>query len=177
MGNVNLAHKLLLLIADYNALREKKEKSARKDYDAAIVAASRAAFIQNAALGNERAGLWFASRSDENGQYWAKVYIERAHLDLEKRYPQILKRDASSLLEKTAEESASLSIWYGGLDKSALFGSTLKNSFSTQSEGRLAPTTTTFRAVAMFDPEAVDDTGKCRSAVRFFNGRSANNLS
>lgn len=186
IGNANLAHKLLLLKADFNALQENHEKKVRMDYDAAIVAASRAGFIQDAALANERAGLWFSSRNDENSQYWAKVYIERAHLlysdwsahgkarHMMRTYPQILNKDASSSLGKTIGESVSQITGYSGQDRSGAMGAAVTSSGSFTPEARLTQTSTTFRGVTRFDPEAAGQHSRVAERSSFFTANAGN---
>lgn len=75
-GAVNSVHKLQLLKAEYKALNGKDHDSVRHSYDAAISMASKAGFLQDSALANERAGLFFLQHGDE---FWASVYLTRAH--------------------------------------------------------------------------------------------------
>lgn len=78
-GAVNCVHKLLLLEAEYasvNSGEKSKRDEIKKLYDSAISAASRSGFVHDAALANERAGIWFQSLDDD---FWASSYLSRAH--------------------------------------------------------------------------------------------------
>lgn len=185
LGNSNLAHKLLLLTAECNALHEKNEKNIRRAFDAAIVAASRAGFIQDAALGNERAGLWLSSRSSEDNDYWARVYLERAFLlysdwsaqgkarHLVKCHSRILKIDGSSSIEKTGGESISQHTGFSGpnsgtsgYERSSFRGS---ESSSLDISAKLSQSSTAFRGVQRFDPNVVRQHTNVAERSSFFN--------
>lgn len=77
---VNCVHKLWLLEAEYATLNRRGSRP-QKDkimnaFDSAISAAARSGLVHDAALANERAGLWFQSLGDE---FWASSYLSRAH--------------------------------------------------------------------------------------------------
>eukprot|EP00978_Attheya_sp_CCMP212_P042239 scaffold254146_cov55-Attheya_sp.AAC.2 len=74
-GAVNWVHKLLLLNAEYDSLKG-KENEVRNSYDKAIAYVSRAGFLQDAALANERAGIFHIGLGDN---HWVTHYLSRAH--------------------------------------------------------------------------------------------------
>jgi len=76
---VNCVHKLWLLNAEYATLSGNKRGDGdeiQKAYDAAISVATRSGFLHDAALANERAGIWFRSLGDD---FWASSFISKAH--------------------------------------------------------------------------------------------------
>lgn len=76
-GNVNVHHMLLLLEAENYSLKKNADiAQVRQKYDEAISMSTRAGFVNDQALGNERAGLFFLKRGDLS---WASTYIARAH--------------------------------------------------------------------------------------------------
>lgn len=76
-GNMNCLHMLHILQAE-EAVSQKRQKvdEMKGMYDLAISTASRHGFVQDAALANERAGLFFHDAEDP---YWAKYYFGKAH--------------------------------------------------------------------------------------------------
>lgn len=72
-GNVNCHHMLLLLTAE--KMVGKNVDVVQKAFDAAISAAGRSGFLNNRALANERAGIYFLSQNDST---WASTYLRRA---------------------------------------------------------------------------------------------------
>lgn len=79
--SVNTVHKLWILEAEYSTTLNVKKSRAQRDkimrtYDTAVSAAARSGIIHDAALANERAGVWFKALGDE---YWASSYLTRAH--------------------------------------------------------------------------------------------------
>jgi histidine kinase len=75
-GNPNTGHLVKLLYAEFLANRKHIKPDEIKSYfDMSIARASRAGFLHNAALANERAGIYFLNRRD---MYWARHYLGRA---------------------------------------------------------------------------------------------------
>lgn len=72
-GNVNCHHMLLLLRAEQ--VVGKNIEQVQRAYDAAIAAAGRSGFLNNQALANERAGIYFLSKNDWT---WAPTYLRRS---------------------------------------------------------------------------------------------------
>jgi len=75
-GAINYVHKLLLLQAEYASLYRNASDEIKKMFEAAISAASRSGFVQDCALANERAGIFFGDFGD---QFWASEYLTCAH--------------------------------------------------------------------------------------------------
>ena len=76
---VNCVHKLWLLEAEYATLggaKGSRREKIRSAYDSSISTASRAGFLHDAALANERAGIWFQTLGDN---FWASSYLSRAY--------------------------------------------------------------------------------------------------
>jgi hypothetical protein len=164
---VNFAHKLLLLKAEFESLTEVDEKKVRRMYDSTISAAARGGFINDAAIGNERAGSWFAGRND---QFWAQTYIERAYAlykdwsahgkarDLMKQFPTILGSEDSSFIEgvdyinyETRSHTTTPS--------ESCMPSTMLTSVpmeATRLNSPLKMSSTAFRGVKRFDPSVSD---------------------
>ena len=79
--DVNCVHKLWLLEAEYATLNLKSKNESQRDkimsaYDSAISAATRSGLLRDAAISNERAGIWFESLKDD---YWSESYLTKAH--------------------------------------------------------------------------------------------------
>ena len=72
----NVQHKLKLVIAERAAQQEKDPEVVKAMYDNAITLAQRSGFPQDAALANERAGIYFLSQQDS---FLAGAYMSRAH--------------------------------------------------------------------------------------------------
>lgn len=70
----NCLHMLALLEAEYAALRKKAD--VKHLFDTAIAMAGRSGFLQEKALANERAGLYFLGVDDYD---WASHYLSGAH--------------------------------------------------------------------------------------------------
>lgn len=83
-GGINCTHKLSILRAKYLTLatykdpkqNEKQDREVRRAFDEAIAQARKSGFLQDAALGNELAGDFFARR---NNDYWAAAYATDAY--------------------------------------------------------------------------------------------------
>ena len=73
---INNLHRYLLMKAEITACVSKDSKKAKDCYDAAISAASRAGFRQDAALGNELAAEYMLSNGDE---LWPCHYFTASH--------------------------------------------------------------------------------------------------
>jgi predicted ATPase len=171
IGNVNFSHKLLLLKAELEALSQSDEKKVRQAYDRAIAAASRAGFLQDAALGNERAGLWFVNRSDD---FWVKSYIERAYglysdwgaygkaADLARRYQTVLLPDStimSAILLGQTDEDTGLPYTVTRDGVTAVAGTQPPPLDGLSQEPRLRhprSSSTVFRGVQRFDGECAE---------------------
>ena len=72
---LNNLHRYLLMQADLAACCKRKRRTIKDLYDKAIAAASKAGFVQDAALGNEMAAEYFLSVNDG---FWSKHYFTRA---------------------------------------------------------------------------------------------------
>ena len=148
-GNINLSHKLMLLEADYMALTEKREDVLRRAFDRAIRAASRAGFLSDAAIANERAGIHFRERKDG---FWAETYLSRSAMlfsewgaqgkvnFMYKMYPEFLRSNEDMSFGAQADSTASS---VGGSND------------SSRGRGHLQqpPKSTSYRAKQKFDPE------------------------
>jgi hypothetical protein len=76
-GNPNTGHLVKLLHAEFLANRKHGNPHEIKSYfDMSIARANRAGFLHNAALANERAGLYFFG--NQKDMYWARHYLGRA---------------------------------------------------------------------------------------------------
>ena len=75
-GEPNVHHMLLILRAEQLSLRSRKVDDVKEAYDRAIAVSSRTGFLQNAALANERAGIFFLARGDHE---WAEMYISKSY--------------------------------------------------------------------------------------------------
>ena len=82
-GEPNVQHMLLILKAEQShvgrngANKDDHVRNVQKAYDTAISVSARSGFLQNAALANERAGLYFLEK--QNDDDWAQLYIGRAY--------------------------------------------------------------------------------------------------
>ena len=76
-GGVNVIHRLMLLRAESTSLlRSKKARSQMKAcFDTAVLTATRAGFVADAALANELAGEHFHRNRDD---FWANHYLSQA---------------------------------------------------------------------------------------------------
>lgn len=77
IGNPNCHHMYLLLKAEQEAAsrRRKPQDSVQRAYDEAVLAAGRLGFTHHQALANERAGIYFLRRGENQ---WASTYLTRA---------------------------------------------------------------------------------------------------
>jgi hypothetical protein len=75
---LNNLHRYYIMKADYSATFEsnKTREEVRKEFDQAISAATKAGFMQDAALAHELVGEFFVTREDI---FWAKHYLTSAH--------------------------------------------------------------------------------------------------
>ena len=77
LGNVNIIHCLNLLEAELAVLNGKSEKTVEDLYKSAIDIAAKNKFIQDEALSNELASVYFGSRNEQNrSDYYSKQAIE-----------------------------------------------------------------------------------------------------
>eukprot|EP00978_Attheya_sp_CCMP212_P048515 scaffold532450_cov102-Attheya_sp.AAC.1 len=88
-GAINFTHKLVLLQAEYGSLISSPDET-KKAYNSAIAMAGRSGFMQDCALANERAGMFFARTGDS---FWAREYLTRAQ-ELYKEYGALVKADS-----------------------------------------------------------------------------------
>jgi tetratricopeptide (TPR) repeat protein len=75
-GNVNCHHMLLLLRAEHATIDGRKRDDVQHAFGEAIIVSGRLGFLQNQALGNERAGVYFLEQKDT---VWAATYLTRAY--------------------------------------------------------------------------------------------------
>ena len=76
-GCPNVFHFVVLLEAEYMAVRRLKDTSAvQKAYNKAISSSARLGVMHYQAIANERAGLFFLRNNDPN---WASTYLSRAY--------------------------------------------------------------------------------------------------
>jgi hypothetical protein len=76
VGAVNCHHMLLFLRAEAASMKEKDPEVVRRAFDKAIASASRSGFVHHAALANERVGMFFLGRNDNE---WGEFYLRRAY--------------------------------------------------------------------------------------------------
>ena len=167
--------KLLLLNAEIDGLVDVKKanlEKIRKTYDAAIVAASRAGFVQDAALANERAGVCFLDLGDE---FWAQTYIVRArslcydwgargkvkaivreHLKFfaDEKTDQITKATDEDMSQSAASRSKLSSNTDTFVDDA-----TPSSNFSRNASQKLSSRSTSHRGVQKFDPRVMERHG------------------
>jgi predicted ATPase len=75
-GNPNIRHLIYLLNAEYMTLQKKKNPVEIKQmYDKCIALANRTGFVHDAALANERVGVFFLAMND---MYWAQHYLQQS---------------------------------------------------------------------------------------------------
>ena len=77
-GEPNALHMLLILKAEQAFVSKNRTEDVKDAYDKAIAVAQRSGFLQNAALANERAGIYFLEKEDPD-TFSAETYIVRAH--------------------------------------------------------------------------------------------------